>query len=282
MSGPALARSTSRGRTYQHPRTGETVWSVTTILDALPKKALVGWAAREVAEYAVANRRIVDGMLEGVRLQKRPDGTLVVSDADAVQAAVDYLKGSPYRSRDRKKDLGTLVHREVEAHILGQERPEVPPDAARHMEHFRRFIDVWQPDFLASEMTVWNRTESYGGTLDFIARMGDRTVICDVKSGKDIYPEVALQLCAYWRAECAILPDGTEQPMPDIEGAVALHLTEDGYRLLPIHIDDRTWDAFRFVREVFRWEDELSKRCIGDALAGPDALAWLFAQKEAA
>lgn len=296
VSGPALARTTSRGRVYQHPLTGENAWSVTTILDALPKKALVGWAAREVAEFAVANRATLDAILSGVRLvadattETGPRGGIrttrtyghVISDPDAVAAAVDYLKGSPYRSRERKADVGTLVHAEVEAHILGTPRPEVPVDAVAHMGHFRRFVESWSPEFAASEATVWNRTESYAGTLDFVATMGGRTMLVDVKTGKDVYPEVALQLCAYARAEFALAPDGSETPLPAIDGACVLHLTADGYRVVPVHIDDRTWDTFRYVREVFRWEDELSKRCLGDALAGPDALSWLFAQKEAA
>ena len=167
MSAPRHARNatTTKGRTYQHPRTGETAWSVTTILDGgLPKKAIVGWAAREVAEFAVANRRQLDAMLEGVRLQSTmtteigPRGgrkdvrtyDRVISDPDAVAGAVDWLRGSPYRSRERKADLGTAVHAFVEARILGTPAPEPPEDAAPHMAHFARFVDEWRPEFLAA------------------------------------------------------------------------------------------------------------------------------------
>lgn len=301
MSAPRHARNatTTKGRTYQHPRTGETAWSVTTILDGgLPKKAVVGWAAREVAEFAVANRRQLDAMLEGVRLQSTmtteigPRGgrkdvrtyDRVISDPDAVAGAVDWLRGSPYRSRERKADLGTAVHAFVEARILGTPAPEPPEDAAPHMAHFARFVDEWRPEFLAAETTVWNRTESYAGTLDFVARIGGRLLLVDTKTGKDVYPEVALQLAALSHGEFVLMPDGSEEPLPGpIEGHAALHLTADGYALRPVHVDQRTWDTFRYCREVFRWEaDGYARDALGAAWAGPDGIAWTFAQGEAA
>lgn len=299
MSGPKHARKTwtTKGRTYQHPRTGETAWSVTTIIDGgLPKKQLVGWAAREVAEFAVANHGVIETMLAGVRLVPEidveigPRGgrketrtyTHRISDPDAVAAAVDYLKGSPYRSRDRKADIGTLVHQYVEAVILGTPMPEVPPDAAAHMAQFDAFVRRFEPEFIAAETTIWNRTEAYAGTLDWIARIGGRTLLVDTKTGKDIYSDVALQLAALGHGEFVLMADGSEEPLPEVEGYAALHLTADGAWLRPVHVTERTWDTFRYVREVFRWDSELSQDAVSAAWEGPDGIAWTFGQREAA
>lgn len=278
MSGPKLARSTTKGRTYQHPVTGETAWSVTTIMDAgLPKPALVGWAARMVAEYAVANRARLDALLGGVRLVRDGDDRLVVSDPNAVDAAVDWLKGAPYRDKDRKANIGTAIHARIEARILGTPMPEPADELRPRLAHFEAFERAFKPEWLMSEATVWNRTESYAGTLDWIARIGRTVVLGDTKSGKDVYPEVAIQLAAYQRAEFVLLPDGTEEPMPETQGACVLHLTDDGYRLVPVHVTDDTYRTFLHCREMFRWKDEYAKRSLGMDLHGPDGIDFTFA-----
>jgi hypothetical protein len=280
---PAAARQTSRGRTYQHPRTGETAWSVTTILQAIPKPALVSWSAREVAEFAVANHKQLYAMLNGVRLQRSSEGVLLgtISDPDAVEAAVDYLKGAPWRKKESAAKLGSEIHAEIEAYILGRPRPEPPLLIRPLVEGFRKFLAEWQPEFLMSEGTVWNRTESYAGTLDWIAKIAGRTVVGDTKTGKDVYPEGALQLTAYRRAEFVLLPDASEAPMPATDGAVVLHLMAEGtYRLIPVLSDDDCWYAFRIAREMFRFTEELSKRVIGFPMAGPDSIDWTFPTPE--
>lgn len=281
MSGPKHARSTSKGRTYQHPLTGETAWSVTTLMDGgIPKPALIGWAARSVAEFAVANHARLSDLVRAVRLVKEADARFVVSDPAAVDAAVDWLKGAPYRDKNRKADIGSAVHARIEAAILGTPMPDPPEELAPRMAHFEAFVRAFEPEWLLSEATVWNRTESYAGTLDWIARIGSKVVLGDTKSGRDVYPDVAVQLSAYARAEFVLLPDGTEHPLPAIDGACVLHLTDEGYRLVPVHLSDDTYRTFLHAREVFRWADEHAKRVLGSDLMGPDGVDWTFARTE--
>ncbi len=286
MSAPIHAKTTSKGRTYQHPRTGETAWSVSTLIKGgTPNGALVGWASRTVAEYAVANHRQLSQMLEAVRIQKDPANDKrylgVVSDPDAVAGAVSWLSGSGNRDRDRKADLGSAVHEEVENIILGKPRKaEWDGDRAPFKPHWDQFVADFAPEFIASEVTVWNRTEKYAGTLDWIAKIGNKVVLGDIKTGKGVYAEAALQLSAYAHGEFALLPDGSEEPLPVVDGAVVLHLRPDGYSVVPVHLSDEVWDAFRFVREVFRWTDETSKRVLGLPITGPESVNWLFAHTE--
>lgn len=278
MSGPKHARKTSKGRTYQHPITGETAWSVTTLMDGgIPKPALVGWAARMVAEYAAANHRQLSNMLAAVRVSKDDQYRTVTSDPEAIAAAVDWLKGAPYRDKQRKADIGTAIHARIEARILGTPMPEPPEELRARLEHFDAFDRAFRPEWMLSEATVWNRTESYAGTLDWIARIGNTVVLGDTKSGKDVYPEVAIQLAAYQRAEFVLMPDGSEEPMPATDGACVLHLTDEGYRLVPVHITEDTYRTFLHCREMFRWQDEFSKAALGLDLMAPEGVDWTFA-----
>lgn len=282
MSAPIHAKTTSKGRTYQHPRTGETAWSVSTLIKGgTPNSQLIGWASRSVAEYAVANHRQLSQMLEGVRLVKDAANKYagVINDPDAVAAAVSWLSGSPNRDRDRKADLGSAVHSEVENIILDKPRKaEWDGELAAFKPHWDSFVAEFAPEFIASEATIWNRTEKYAGTLDWIAKIGNKVVLGDVKTGKGVYAEAALQLCAYAHGEFILLPDGSEEPLPAIDGAVVLHLRADGYEVVPAYIGPEVWDAFRYVREVFRWSDEISKNALGNPIHGAEAVDWLFAQ----
>ena len=253
---PRNATTTSRGRVYDWH--GETFWSVTTIIgNGLPKPALVPWGMKSVASAAVEQ---VDRL--GAMVRAAGD------DPAARQAVVDWLKGEPYRQRDRASDLGSLVHARIEALITGQPQPPAPPVATGFLEAFDAFVRDFRPDFLAAEATVYSRSAQYGGTLDWIARIpGLGTVLGDTKTGKDVYPEVALQLAAYQRAEFVGLPDGTEASMLETDLAAALHLVSDGtYRLVPVVTDDEVWQSFLYVAQVFRFIESISKTVLGEPL----------------
>jgi hypothetical protein len=291
---PKAARTVSRGRIYTI--NGQSLWSVTTIIgNGLPKPAIAGWQARTIAEYAVANHRQLAAMLGAVRLQQGPDGKLnghVVSDLDAVQGAVDWLKGAPWRESERKMHLGSAVHAEAEAVQLGTPRPEPPLTVRRFVESFDHFLEDFNPEIEMTEATVYNLTENYAGTLDTIMvfRFGDLVVrlLGDFKTGKDIYSDVALQLAAYEHAESVLLDDGTSVPMPAVDGCFALHLreydpafpAERGYSLVPVATGKAAWDAFRYVREVMRWMEDTSKHVLSQPITNPEALAFLFPSAE--
>lgn len=232
---------------------GERYWSVTTIIgQGVPKPALLPWGIKMVAEGAAD---LADQL-----------PALVAKDREA---AIKMLKGLPWSQRDRAANLGTLIHAAIEAHRLGQPFPPIPIDVQGHMAGFEQFLTDFQPEYLATETPVFNRTEHYAGTLDAIVRMTlplhdePGVYILDAKSGKGVYPEVGLQLAAYRFAEFIGLPDGDEQPMPRIDGAVALHLTAEGYRLIDVRADEDVFLAFKYVREVFRFLEVTSKTILG-------------------
>ena len=51
--------------------------------------------------------------------------------------------------------------------------------------------------------------------------------------------------------------------MPQVDGALGLHLTPLGYRLIEVRADRDVFAAFLYAREVFRWQQETSKTVLG-------------------
>jgi hypothetical protein len=247
---PAPRNARSRGSQRYYSWRQENYWSVTTILQAVPKPALVNWAKKYTAEYACDHFAQLSALLE-------PDGDGVVDR----QAAVDWLKGAAWRERDRKADIGSQIHAATEAYVLGKPFPTWPKTIEPQMRAFVKFLDDYQPVFHVTEASVYNRSERYAGTLDGIVEIDGRVLVGDTKSGKAIYPEVALQLAAYRFAEFIGAPDGSEQTMPKTDGAFALHLPAEGgsYDVIDVKADEEVFRFFLYFRESFRWMEELSK-----------------------
>lgn len=249
-------------------------WSVTTLIGAgVPKEALVGWAAKMVAEYAVNER----------------DGWLALAERDP-EEAINLLKGIHRRKTGKAAERGTNLHKVAEAYALGVEPPDVK---LPHVGQFLRFLEDHKPEYLLSEAPVYHTRYHYAGTLDAIVKIGGKTVLLDIKTTdkraddrgyKPPYPEVALQTCAYSRAEYVGLdpaqmrthsgrryyvwnPEGRHEPMPEVDGAVALAIGPDWYDLVPVRIDDEVWRSFMAVREVARWKLDVSKRVFGPSVA---------------
>lgn len=257
MTSPRNASSTGAGQRFYSWRS-EQYWSVTTLISGgLPKPFLLPWGIKMVAEGACD---LADEL-----------PALVRKDRDS---AIKMLKGLPYAKRDRAADLGSTVHAWIEADRLSKPLPPAPPGAKPYLAAFAGFIRDFGPTYEATEASVYNRSQAYAGTLDTIARLRlpltteRRRFVVDVKTGKNIYPEVALQLSAYRHAEFIGLPDGSEAPMPPTDGALCLHLSPDGYRLIEVQADDAIFKAFLHVREVFRFTHETGKQVLGAEYRG--------------
>lgn len=241
---PANSRTTSDGnRTYTWR--GETFWSVTTILRAIAKPALVPWAARSVAEAAVQATRT--GTLQAM-VDQDPDG------------AVSFLKQSPYSQRDQAAGAGSLIHQWVEARIIGATTPDVPVGLRPTLEQFQRFEAENAPQWEASEVTVYSREHEYAGTLDAICVVNGKRFIVDFKTGKGVYPEYALQLNAYAHGEFIGLPNGTEQQLPPLDGAIVIHLGPRSLAVVDVALSDEQWDAFTAAKRVWEWMNDGAKR----------------------
>ena len=277
---PAKRQSTGGGRRFYTWGRGERYWSVTTILQALPKDGLKWWAAKTVAEFAY----------------DRSKTWFTMDRAEAI----DWLKREPLRFTEGRADVGKAIHAAAEAWVLKKPlRGDFVEEEQKAIGHFLDFVDRLKPRFLLTEASVFHRRQKYAGTLDAVVEIpyglllelaggnpnlipwdpGDRDfvrLLIDYKTGGDIeedkgvYPEVALQLAAYAKAEFIGAPNGAEVPLPDVDGAAVLHVQAAGWRLVPVDaLREDVFRAFLYVREVFRWIEVISKEVLGTPLEPP-------------
>lgn len=239
--------------------------SVTTVLShGVPKPALVHWAAVEVARAAL------DMSPKLVR----------VRGEDARKRVFDELRHAAERKRDTAADLGRVVHRRIESHVLGRPEGVVTDDEAPFMAAFDKFIRDWQPEWQATELTVCHPEHEWAGTGDgwmVLPSLGTDCVLIDVKTGKNVYAEAGLQLAAYRRATVGWHPDGEQCVPPETTAAYVLHIRPDkykrngGYALIPMKTDDAVYDAFLNAQSVARYTTGLSKEVVGKPLPIPKA-----------
>lgn len=254
----------------------ENLWSVTTLLKLGlgTSPALVGWAVRTTAEYALDNRDALT--------------PLYTADRDA---AIKVVTDARFQKSGKAAARGTDVHRAAEALALGAvstiDELDLEPHIVPYVEQYLGFLERHEPKFLLAEAPVYNVSQRYAGTTDGIMELSGRTVIFDLKTtDKNLdaktrppYPEVALQLAAYSRAELVgLLAEKREvnyaryyvfderahhEPMPPVDGAVCIVVSPFDCRVIPVRIDDDIYRAFLHVRECARWTVDTSRHVIG-------------------
>lgn len=263
----AATRTTSKSGSRFYTWRQNNLWSATTLISGgVPKPALLPWGIKSVAEGVVKQRAI---FLEMLKACETPDACAQGNFCGPCDQTIRWAKSLPYSLRDRAADLGTLVHEWIEADRLGKPMPKVPTQVEPYLASFRQFVADFNPAYEATEATVINLTERYAGTLDAIVTLTlplheqPARYVLDAKSGKNVYAETALQLAFYRWAEFIGAPDGSEQPMPQTDGGLALHLSPQGYRLIEVQCDETVFRAALYAREVYRWVNETSKSVLG-------------------
>lgn len=245
------ARRINRGRGHSYAIDGAPAVGVTTVIDkSIPKKALTGWAAREVSEFIIARRR------------------LLADDSWTDEELLDLMKGAPFRERDKAANRGTEVHRLAEQLARGKE-VEVPDELVGHVDSYVAFLDQFRPTDALLERPVFNRTYRYGGTLDLLCSIEDLGHRCliDIKTNRSgPFGETALQLAAYGRSEFMVDVDGLEVPMPEIDFFGVVWVRADGYDLYPYQVTDREWKQFLYCLQTAWWMDHRAEHVKGDAL----------------
>lgn len=255
---PVNSETNAEGsRWYIHPVTGERFISVTTVLSHIAKFGLVPWAAKLSATAAF------DRLPMLVRASRMPLCNSTKTD-DACGLCRDcltyWLADRHNQVRDDAADLGIKLHDAAESDALFGEGIHIDEDVLPFVEQFRRWRTAYQPEFLASEMTVISRKWGYGGTLDAILRiaampkqlahLNELPCCADWKSSKSVDIAKGWQVVAYSNADAVLLPDGTELPMPEIKGGLIVHIRPERVQMREVYLTDANFQSFIHMLRV--------------------------------
>ena len=272
MTQPQLATQTPHGRMYARSVGGHLeVPSITTVIGQQAAD-LGGWHGYMAAKAALEDER-------AARAAHSP-GLRHAVIRDAAAAAERY--------RDQAAARGDRVHGYCEAvarHCMGEPGAEEALTEAREtlaLHHETawadRFDEWWQlysPQPLAAEVTVWNHTVGYAGTLDLVARIGGRTCIIDYKTKgtdrkgrvKPLDRKVIMQLVAGVKAEESLedAENGRWTPWQYADApvllGVALGETEVRAQQANPKLLKDSWFTFCALRRVWSHHREIDQMC---------------------
>jgi hypothetical protein len=257
--------------------------SVTALTGLLPLPWMEAYASKHAAECAFTEQ-------DNYR------------DLPTTEDRIKYVKGASKRYSRAAAERGTLIHRYVEMLNLGVFMDPWPLPVAASMRQYEHFVETVKPRIEAAECKVYHRhffhpyTKErgdylYAGTMDLLCEIDGHMSILDVKTGKSVHEDAALQINAYAHADFLIAdpnhPDAIqvtpargrrwyewrgeakdEIPMPDIQAGYVLHLRDDGWALHEVPISDELYEMFLSLFSVERWERELRKNVLSKVQTG--------------
>ncbi|MEZ2388636.1 cytochrome [bacterium RCC_150] len=203
MTDPVLAHATEYGRMYA--RSTSESFSVPSITTVIGQQAhsLDGWF----------------GYMGASSLARDPELPQHLSSPAKMREAVNRAAKAAEVYRDDAARRGDRVHYYCEQvalralrrpHRIKEAREEL---AANGEEAFAARFDEWwdlyKVEPLAPEITVWNASVGYAGTLDLVARINGRVCLIDYKTKgttrdgtvKPLDDKVVMQLVAGMKAE---------------------------------------------------------------------------------
>lgn len=203
MTSPKLAIQTDLGRMYSRQvGATATVPSITTVI-GMDKLDLSGWAG-----YLAAKTLSEDSRLPAALNQPGAMRSLV---RDSAAAAENF--------RDHAAARGDRVHNYAEQWALAELGQAHQIDLAKAALEtngemgFAQNFEIWWKQYgvepIAAEVTVWNESVGYAGTIDLVARIGGKVCLVDYKTkgtdrnGQVKTPDdkVIMQLAAAAKAE---------------------------------------------------------------------------------
>lgn len=256
------------------------LWSVTTLakFGLGTSDALINWAVNTTAEFAIDKRKSWESL-------ERDE-------------ALDLIKRARYRKSGAAMARGTNLHKAAESLALGVQPVDVDKVTLPYVEQYARFLSEHSPEFLMSEAPVYSPTYGYAGTCDGICVIDGQRVLFDVKTtehapdsgrSRPPFPEVALQLVAYRRAELVGVlseqryeggkryyifdPNASHEQMPETDGAVCVVVSPFDYMVVPVRTDDAVWKAWRHVMECARWTVETARTVVGPPITATKVVA---------
>jgi hypothetical protein len=248
--------------------------SVTTVLSAVNKPALVPWAAKEERKLVLGALRKLMDSLPKERKTSRLQFMGMLDDAIGEQKA-------HARILQKAGNIGTEIHHMTEWGLRRELKQEVGPEPVLSDEASSGFVawDDWRQKvnlvpYLIEE-TVYSDKYGYAGTLDLFCEMdlppadidgkptglsGRGKVMTDWKSGKGIYTEARLQTAAYMEAliEMGHAPQGIHGLVVRVPKVIGDPDVETGF--ITSSDSKRIFKAFLATLELWKYLDTVPKK----------------------
>lgn len=215
---------------------GQTVDGVTSVLKALDKPALIGWAVNKAVEY------IDNNLKTGIPIDE-------IQKMDLLENA----KKAHRQFSQRAADIGTLAHAwcegYVKARISDLPLPSLPSNEML-LNIVNNFLE-WEKRknviFKQSEKKLYSKKYNIAGTTDLLAVINGKNVLLDIKTSTGIWNEYWLQLAAY---RCAL---EEEYPSITVSHCGIIRLGKDGsFETQELNDYEKNIKAFAGTLDVYR------------------------------
>jgi len=195
--------------------------SVTNALSVIDKPALRYWFGQQVFRAYAANPNL--------------------NEKEALQA--------PWKTTHKAADRGSTVHSIVEHWKQTKEHlTTVPTQYKGYAEAFYKWVETNKVVVKGNERTVYSDMYHFAGTLDLEVEINGNKelMIVDIKTGKNLYPEVELQLAGY---------EETYTEKGKKVRKAALLLKEDGSYKFEEYTKDRLHE-FLACLKLWQWKNK--------------------------
>ena len=112
---------------------------------------------------------------------------------------LDRTKHAAKNYAMKSADRGTRAHEVIES-LLGDAEPLHDDDLSPYIEGFKSWQTRFKPEVVATETVVYSDQYGYAGRADVVFRLNGVLYVGDWKTGKGLYPDMAVQASAYAKA----------------------------------------------------------------------------------
>ena len=222
---------------------GRLITGVTTILSVIAKPALIQWSANEAVNYVKEHVGTEEDMGPSLWTKR-----IMWQEWDKL---LEEARFAHRRKKDNAADIGTRAHKWIEQYIKS---PDLVPekDLSIMTDNFVKWAEESKVKFLESEVMVYDSDLFYAGTLDFVAEIGGKKFIGDIKTGSGIYPEHFYQVAAYRNAWEKM---GREK----LDGAVIVNITKKGeLKVEYSYFYQEDFEAFCGALKIYRRQQKVT------------------------
>jgi len=244
------------------------------VLGVVDKPAVNMWKLKRVAAGVATDESVAELARNG----REWAAVQAVLSTDSPEAAL----GTAVHLATAAVDKGLIAPRLRHLELLRERATEREWPRMVGADEVLPYVEQWERckrihglEVLDVERPVAHLGMGWAGTLDRILRAASLErplpMVGDLKTGKGVWPEAAVQMGAYSHAEVRVADDySSATPMPELDQELALviHLHPTTARLVPVSIGEG-WRAFRAALALHEWVSTHGPASIGDPLPEP-------------